>query len=141
MSAADREEAAREIAKVAKLREAERRNGVEEAAARARVAIQDDGGGNPYLDHSLYDPAKAHVGEAAGGARFPTYKGIGDAMPLALKNLGVGVTILVWIAVIVMILRCQRRGSDGSANWAREHGERGRKKRRSEEQEREKLDV
>lgn len=140
VSAADREEAAREIARVAKLREAERQNGVEEAAARARVAVQDDGGGNPYLDHSSYDPAQAHVEEAAGGARLLAYKGVGDATP-ELKNVGVGVTVLVWIAVMVMILRCQRRRREGSANWARERGERGRKKRRSEEQEREKLDV
>lgn len=143
VSAADREEAAREIAKVAKLREAERQNGVEDAAARARVAAQDDGVGNPYLDHKSYDPAQAHVDEAT-GMRFQ-YKDVGDAAP-ELGNVGVVVMILVWIALMVAILRCQRRRRDGSPNWAAERRGRGflrkgRKKRQSEEQEREKLDV
>lgn len=142
MSAADRDEAAREIAKVAKMREAERQKGVKEAAARA--AAQDDGVGNPYLDHNSYDPAQAHVEEAA-GVQFPTYKGVGDVRP-ELGNVGVVVAILVLIALMVAILRCQRRRREGSPNWARERGGRGflrqgRKKRQSEEQEREKLDV
>jgi hypothetical protein len=143
VSAADREEAAREIAKVAKLREAERQKGVEDAAMRAKVAAQDDGVGNPYLDHKSYDPAQAHVDEAT-GLRFP-YKGVGDAAP-ELGNVGVVLMILVWIALMVAILRCQRRRRDGSPNWATERRGRGflrqgRKKRQSEEQEREKLDV
>ena len=112
VSAADQEEAAREIAKVAKLREAERQKGVEDAAARA--AAQDDGVGNPYLDHNSYDPAQAHVEEAA-GVRFPTYKGVGDATP-ELGNVGVVVAMLVLIVLMVAILRCQRRRRDGSPN-------------------------
>ncbi|OBT92445.1 hypothetical protein VE01_09587 [Pseudogymnoascus verrucosus] len=143
VSAADREEAAREIAKVAKLREAERQKGVEDAATRASVAAPDDGVGNPYLDHKSYFPAQAHVDEAT-GVRFP-YKGVGDAAP-ELGNVGVVVTILVWIVLIVAILRCQRRRRVGSPDWERERRGRGflrqgRKKRQSEEQDREKLDV
>ncbi|KFX98778.1 hypothetical protein O988_04213 [Pseudogymnoascus sp. VKM F-3808] len=144
LSTADREEAAREIAKVAKLREVERQKGVEDAAAAAKAAAQDDGVGNPYLDHNSYDPAQAHMDEAAAGVRFQTYKGVGDSTP-ELGNLGVGVVVLMWIALMVAILRCQRRRPDGSPNWARERGRGfwspGRKKRQSEEQDREKLDV
>lgn len=143
VSAADREEAAREIARVAKLIELERQKGIEEAAA--RVATQDDGVGNPYLDHNSYDPAQAHVEEAAGGARFLTSKGVGDAAP-ELGNVGVGIVILLWVALVVAILRCQRRRK-GGPNWGRERRGRtgflaqGRKKRQSQEQQREKLDV
>ncbi|OBT57071.1 hypothetical protein VE04_03530 [Pseudogymnoascus sp. 24MN13] len=143
VSAADREEAAREIAKVAKFREAERQKGVEDAATSASVAAPDEGAGNPYLDHKSYDPAQAHVDEAT-GVRFP-YKGVGDAAP-ELGNVGVVVTILVWIVLIVAILRCQRRRREGSPDWERERRGRGflrqgRKKRQSEEQDRENLDV
>jgi hypothetical protein len=144
LSTADREEAAREIAKVAKLREVERQKGVEDAAAAAKAAAQDDGVGNPYLDHNSYDPAQAYMDEAAGGVRFSAYKGVGDATP-ELGNLGVGVVVLMWIALMVAILRCQRRRPDGSPSWTRERGRgffsQGRKKRQSEEQDREKLDV
>lgn len=144
LSTADREEAAREIAKVAKLREVERQKGVEDTAAAAKAAAQDDGVGNPYLDHNSYDPAQAHMDEAAGGVRFSAYEGVGDGAP-ELGNLGVGVVVLMWIALMVAILRCQRRRPDGSPNWTRERGRgfwsQGRKKRQSEEQDREKLDV
>lgn len=137
-SDADREAAARGIAEVARQTEMERQQGVERAeTAAARLAEEGGGAANPNLDHDSYDPARAHVSGEEAAVRGPVHRGVGDVAP-ELGNLGVGMAILVWIAVIVGILRCQRRRGEGGGRgfWGR-----GRKKRQSEEQGREKLDV
>jgi hypothetical protein len=146
-SDADRAAAAADIAKAVKQTELERQQGIDRAEAAAAKLVENGVKyPNPYLDHASYDPATAHMSEeAASATRFPIYQGVGSAGP-ELGNLGVGAAILMWVVLLVAIIKCQRRRGDASQGWMRDTGGRGfwdqgRKKRQSEEQEREKLDV